>query len=615
VQNISVVTHRGVARPSTVPVEAVDRSLVLLSEGRLGRARQAIADLPRDHDAVVLLDADARLRSFAITTNELVGLRRRFHRDGATGESRAWASALLAEHLAGKGDPTAYMVATAALAETPDDPLPPMAMAYARARLLRTAAAAWLALPADDGLATCERCCDEAVRLLLRYELGTEATVTCAVAAGLRAVLLEDDPEEGFARLVDARAGFADDDASLWPALLDYLLAAVALLIRDVANARVALTRLERAAPPGLPGAFPAQGRALLRLLCEGPTSGALAETRSAAESLRDDPRTRVNFQRHMAELLLDLERAEAHEFGAAAVAVPPAGPIERVEHQLLTARLRVAGGDVPPDDEILRLLGALADSGRARVAGHKALQLAHDTVRQGRSATAETLRRWGLARIPRPASRSPSESVAARSLGEPFPLLGPAAAARAPGSRATVAVRVLRPDLEVRAGERPVTLRPTEATLLVVMIDAHPSPLHVETAHEALWPDRPLRLRRLNTVVHRLRDALGTPDVVVRRGPLLLLDPDHCWTDLWELRQRFGDPPPERARALAAVRGNLVHAELPYVEYLIDARHRFAATWLAHAGGVGGAIGRTDLEAAAAALQLDPDVLATTFR
>jgi DNA-binding SARP family transcriptional activator len=170
--------------------------------------------------------------------------------------------------------------------------------------------------------------------------------------------------------------------------------------------------------------------------------------------------------------------------------------------------------------------------------------------------------------------------------------------------------MRVLVPRLDVRIdGGGPLALSAMEATLLVVLVCAHPAPVHVEIVHEALWPGRRVHLRRLNTVVYRLRHRLGVAaDAVVRSGTMLSLDEGRCRADLWEYRDQLARPAPARARVLTLVRGNLCDAELPYVEALIEMRHQFAATWREHAQAAfaEGSLRPADLARASASLGLD---------
>jgi DNA-binding SARP family transcriptional activator len=148
------------------------------------------------------------------------------------------------------------------------------------------------------------------------------------------------------------------------------------------------------------------------------------------------------------------------------------------------------------------------------------------------------------------------------------------------------VELQVLRPDLVIRRNGEVVAVPPRAATLLVALAHAHPNPVHVERVHDILWPDRELRPNRLNTLVHRLRSALGeSPEVLRRDGPLLRLDERYCDVDLWAYRRKLHGGAEERLAGLAAVRGNLCEAQLPYNEHLVEARHELLADWLRHAG------------------------------
>jgi hypothetical protein len=591
------------------PTGWAERMVRALSDGLVGEVADELVGAPAADPVVRLLRAEVRLRTFTATVPDLADLRGEMAAGEPQGGPRTlWASAILAEHLLVCADPLTLPVATSALAAAPAEPLPTLTEAYARARLLRAVSLAAVVLPPDDGAPGHHERHDEAVALLLRCGLRTEVAVTCAMYAVARAIWTGDDPEHGQVLLDDARRRFPPATRSLWPAMLDYSRALIALLRHDVDAALAAIDRLERAAPAGAPGQFPAQGRAYLRLLTDGPGPDALEEVRRAGDAT-DDPQRRALFFRHVAALLADLGHPGTAEFGRPALALPPLGPVDSVERRLFELRLEASGGAAPLCAETVALLERLAAAGRVRPAAIAAVQLAHDAHRLGATATAATLHTWGVARLPPPGSRTPWETMGARPPGAPRPGIGcpPTGPDGERGCR--LRIDVLRPDLRVEDDGRPVALAPTAATLLVALVHAHPAPRHAEALHEILWPDRSFRPNRLNTLVHRLRAALGgSGAVVVREGSLVRLDASHCTVDLWEYRRRLGDPA-TRARAITAVQGNLCAAQLPYNEHLVDARHELVAEWLRHARNVlrDGAVEPADLAAAAAALEAAP--------
>jgi DNA-binding SARP family transcriptional activator len=159
------------------------------------------------------------------------------------------------------------------------------------------------------------------------------------------------------------------------------------------------------------------------------------------------------------------------------------------------------------------------------------------------------------------------------------------------------------------------VALSEAQSRLLVALAVAHPAPLHVERATDVLWPGAGLDVTRdrLNSLVHRLRRALGDHGAAVTRtGDLLRLDPGRCAVDLWAFRRALAGPPGERAAALRGVGGNLCEAQFPYDDHLIAERHRLAGDWLRHARAAvaGGEARAPELEPALDALGLDADLL-----
>jgi DNA-binding SARP family transcriptional activator len=132
------------------------------------------------------------------------------------------------------------------------------------------------------------------------------------------------------------------------------------------------------------------------------------------------------------------------------------------------------------------------------------------------------------------------------------------------------ITVRVMAPVLEVGRAGTAIGLRSMPAKLLLALLVAHPQPLHVEQAVDLLWPEAAPEVGRprLNTVVHRLRTALGlAPGTLRRVGDVLLLDPAGWDVDLL----RFRAAP---AEVVAEVTGNLCHVQFPYDDLLVEQRH-----------------------------------------
>jgi DNA-binding SARP family transcriptional activator len=174
------------------------------------------------------------------------------------------------------------------------------------------------------------------------------------------------------------------------------------------------------------------------------------------------------------------------------------------------------------------------------------------------------------------------------------------------------VRLRVLAPAVEVEVDGLTVPLSDRQSKLVLALVLAHPSPLHVEQASDALWPDEALAATRprLSSLVHRVRRALGPHgEALVRAGDLLRLDPVRCHVDLWAFQHGLIGNDSRRKAALLSVRGNLADAQFPYDEGLIEARHQLVAEWLGHAGRArrAGEVDAAELEPVLASLRLAP--------
>jgi hypothetical protein len=238
----------------------------------------------------------------------------------------------------------------------------------------------------------------------------------------------------------------------------------------------------------------------------------------------------------------------------------------------LLRVRLDVIDGLVVDPAAALPLLGQLAERGSARRAGAVALRLGRDLDRAGAADAAATLRAWGLDRLPDERRRTAWEHLWAQPADRPEARpAGPATAGTTATTTTAVTVRVMVPVLEVELGGAPITVRTMPAKLLLALLVAHPQPLHVEQAVDLLWPEAPADVGRprLNTVVHRLRTALGlAPGTLRRIGDVLLLDPTGWDVDLFRLRAG-----PDAALA-DEPGGNLCHVQFPYDDFLVEQRH-----------------------------------------
>jgi hypothetical protein len=311
--------------------------------------------------------------------------------------------------------------------------------------------------------------------------------------------------------------------------------------------------------------------------------AGAVAEMEAAIADLRRaHPPLLPLTQLQAANVLADLgAREAARRTGLAALDWPPTNRVIALVGDLLRVRFDVLDGQVGPVDEVLAHLRRLEALGHRRQAGTVSLRMARDHARVGALDQAETLRAWGLERIPPPGRRSRWEQRWA------WPRTAPDAPDDRPaGSRSRrVRVRVLAPVLEVAVDGSPVAMRTMAAKLLLALVIAHPAPLHIEQAVDVLWPEAPFGQPvrpRLNTVVHRLRAALGLdPSGLRRTGDILVLDVEGWDVDLLRLRRTLRDPGVDddrRRAALGEIRGNLCDVQFPYDDHFCDHRRVVAA-------------------------------------
>jgi hypothetical protein len=617
----------------------VESLIPFFSAGRLDAVQRALDDTATPGDLVGdVMRADVRNRRMTVTVAELVTLQERIEsHHPAEGALAAWVAAIIAERLVLDGDPAAYAVVLTALHQF-QDPEPSSRLdAYARARLLRLGSLASLLLPTSQASAQHAAMHDEAVALLVRHGLLTEAKATEGAAAGARIMTHVDRPDD-VDRLRDARAAVPDAPPTPWSVLLDMVLGCVALVHRDATMGAAAYERIDAMAllHPRM-SYITTYGRAAFRLLADGPSPGALETLRGALDHCRADPRFRYDAMSHAATILLDQRSPHGPSFAAQALDSPTIGPIDMVERELLNQRVQASLGACPSGEHALALVHRLDGWGRRRLAGRHALRLARD-LSESQPEVAHLLYRWGIERLP-PAPGCTAEELVLRcppssrpgpasgSLRSPGPsVITVAGDGRAPSGPsdplsvppdapcpALLEVRVLGPDLDVRvAGEsRPLARR--ESLLVLHLALSHPHGVTVPSLLEALWPDRPVTRRRLNTLVHRLRTALGPAAEAVRRSrDRVWLDDESCHTDLCAYRAALAASEAERVQAVVSVTGNLCAASHPFGGPLADTRERFAREWLVHARSLvrSGSVTLHQLHRARAALGLLDDPL-----
>lgn len=553
-----------------------------------------------------VIAADAAARAAAMELSELHDLRQRVEREAPERPLlRWWALAMLGERAFLDTDLGVIPLAAQVLHELPDDPFLATPLLYVRGRLHRIAAAVYLVAPLPAAIAEHRRLRDAAVADFRRCGFTAEAAVTRGLAAALHALATWEDVLEDLEIVRDARALLGDLEGSMWVPVLDHLLSAVALTAGDLDTADAALAGVERQRHRHpVFAAYADVGRAEHALLCTGGSAATVDGLVAAVDRLRQtQPQLLPLAQQHAAYLLADAGHVgPARTLGLAGLGWPPPSPVMAVVGELLRTRIEIlTTGHHPGDgatvsttprgrptggspdearahseargatadatlDRARALLGQLEQMGLSRRAGALALRLARDLDRVAAGDPAAGLRAWGLARMP----PAPRQTLWERRWAEPL------ATGERP-SRGSIKVRVMRPVLEVEVAERPVRLRDMPAKLLLALLLAHPDPLHVEQAVDVLWPDVPVGTgrSRLNTVVHRLRNALGTGTGTLRRiGDVLLLVPDGWDVDLFHYRQALRERSDQQLDALRRkVSGNLCHVQFPYDDYFVEHR------------------------------------------
>jgi hypothetical protein len=253
-------------------------------------------------------------------------------------------------------------------------------------------------------------------------------------------------------------------------------------------------------------------------------------------------------------------------------------------DRRALQALLSVVDGAGVDADTVIDVLDAFRHGGRPRRAGRLAGYFVLAMASAGDAEGAAAVLAWMDTHGPEPTRRIPIEhqlvADARRAVEQAF-------ADENGLGHPVVAVSLLRPVVEVSVGDDLVPLGDPASRLLAVLALDHPAPVHVDTLSERLWPDEDVTATRsrLNTIVHRIRRSLGEhAAVLVRREDTLGLAPSGCRVDLTELRRSRTAPAREQVALLAGVTGCMAHAQFPFDEHLVAARHAFVAEWLTRA-------------------------------
>jgi hypothetical protein len=593
--------HRGERTTVDTGDDVGDRILGELAAGRYADVRALLGTLDPDDPLVAVARADLRVRRLQGPVTDLQDLRSRLvgHGPGAH-ELVWWVDALIAERLIGELDHTGAELAATALAGLPGDELAPRVVLYARARLRRAASALWLFRYAEGGADTGRRMRDEAVVDFLRGGFTEEVVMTRVLAAAGEALLLGHDVTGNLARLADGRA-LLIDERSRWPVLIDELL----VLVAAKAGQRELLDAAQRRLAAAGAGAGAGRTPSPLAPVIEGvlatttrPDPRTIGAVAAAVE--RIDPshmRWRWCLQLEVAAWLGEAGLAESVRFLSVALDTPGVSPLHESWREVQRWRLEARHGPEPGADEMLSVLDAWAAVGWDGLARQLAALLATELDALHAPTAAAHLRAWPHGHAPADA-RWPAPTVVH---------LGPAPATSERPDTPAVTVNVLGPMLDVTVDGRAERLTEATARLLAYLVIAAPGPRHVEQLGELLWPDvsPPLARQRLNGLVHRLRrrhPAVGS--VLEREGETIELDLDRCRVDLIEHRARCRRGAAERIEALASIGANLCEVQFAYDEHVLEARHAFAADWLAGAATVIDEDGaRARLAPAAAAL------------
>lgn len=502
---------------------------------------------------VAAADAAARIGDAGLAS--LRALQERASRDAPDQPlAQWWALAILGERAFLDADLGVIPLAAQVLPELPDEPFATTPLLYVRGRLRRIASAMYLVAPSPAAVVEHVRLRDLAVADFQRAGFTAEVALTRGLAAAIHAIATWDDVREDLAVVADARAMLGDADDSVWLPVLDQLHALVALTAGELAVADTAIAAVERRREVHpVFASFADMARAEHTLVTAGGTEPAVKAVTGALERLHDrhPPLLGLHHLR-IANLLADYACTDdARAVGLAGLSWPPTNQAMGLAGSALRLRLDVLDGLEVSLDAVVAIMESVAELGLARRAGAMALRAARDFDRVGSPETAEALRSWGLARLPDARRRTRWELQWSRP-------------ADAPAGGAAMRVRVMVPVLEVSVDGEAVELRTMAAKLLLALLAMLPDPLHVEQAVDLLWPDAEVDVgrRRLNTVVHRLRAALGLSPTTLRRlGDVLLLDVAGWDVDL--LRLDVDQP----------LAGNLCQVQFPYDDLFVERR------------------------------------------
>ena len=535
-----------------------------LADGRFGALP---APLDRLRAASPLLAevaaADAAARIGEVGLAALRSLQERASRDAPDQPlAQWWALAILGERAWLDADLGVIPLAVQALPSLPSEPFATLPLLYVRGRLRRIASAVYLVAPSPDAVSEHQRLRDLAIADFQRAGFTAEVALTRGLAAAIHAISTWDDVLEDLAVVADARTMLGDADDSVWVPVLAQLHALVALTAGDlpVADAAIGAVERRREVHPVF-ASFADMARAEHTLVTTGGSDPAVKAVTGALERLHDrhPPLLGLHHLR-IANLLADYACTDdARAVGLAGLSWPPTNRAMGLAGSALRLRLDVLDGLEVPLDAVTPVLESLASLGLSRRAAAMALRSARDFDRVGSPEVASSLRTWALPRLPNSRRRTRWEHQWSLPLSPGLPSVQST-------STDGVVVRVMVPVMEVSVGGEVVELRTMVAKLLLALLAVWPDPLHVEQAVDLLWPDADVDVgrRRLNTVVHRLRTALGLSATTLRRlGDVLLLDVTGWDVDLFRL-----DDDPDQP-----VAGNLCHVQFPYDELFIERR------------------------------------------
>ncbi|MCC7076574.1 MAG: hypothetical protein IT198_05560 [Acidimicrobiia bacterium] len=561
-----------------------DLAFDLLGTGSPEPLQAAIACIPAQDRSLLLriADADIAMRSKTVQLPHLQRLQQQAEDAASDGKDdyRAWLAAIFAEHFFWKGDLLALGITETALAGIPDEPLLPVHVLLARARLRRINAIGGLFVGTPEGHDKARHLLTAALKDFSRAGWEEERAMSATMFATLWTLVSWDD-------IGDARS-IADESAARLHALgSDYTpialvgLAMIAFLQGDMAAAHAAVDKAEGlAGPPYLAGTVVIRHlRAFARLIGEGPGDDVYAALDEVAAGLR------AQFMEGagamvvaVAAVLADLGEVEAakHWFGRAHFS-EPLTPYSHFDTRSCEIRLEILDtGDEAAVDSLRTLVRQMRAVGLGRLAGVNCLRAARDCERVGLPGVADTLRTEGLALVPPPKDRTLWEALWAH------PLLGREAGIARPVLHGQI--RVLLPELEVRRGEQVIRL-PGGAARLLALLVTEAKPLTVDALADMLWPeiDLPSGRQRLNAAIYRLRKLLGLDqeELLIRRGDTVLVDPAGKWRiDAWEFWERSGGGLSDRLTALELYESDLCAQQLAYDDAVAESRSRLRARW-----------------------------------